>query len=311
MMSARGLQLRAARRTWIRWRRRKSGKLPKSKWQEWIFREAFLLRLVYSRLLIHLDLAENSNLSGNIPDEVYTLTRLKNLYLHNCDLTGTLSEGVADLELLEELFLGNNRLTGTIPSGLASPQRGTRPLRKLTARVSVVWSGTIFLTLAPFPPRTTGKIALHHNQIQGSIPENLNLPDLVYLDLSFNNFDSTIPSDLASDATSLRQLYLDHNNFTATIPESLSISGTSALVTLDLSSNMLTGGFPTSWADKDAISTTDTINVENNMLTENVDKEICDLSIFEQGQIVEFSADCDICRCRPLCDQCRERSSNR
>lgn len=60
--------------------------------------------------LVHLDLAENPDLNGSIPDEVYSLTRLKNLYLHNCALTGTLREAVANLELLEELFLGNNKV---------------------------------------------------------------------------------------------------------------------------------------------------------------------------------------------------------
>lgn len=41
-----------------------------------------------SSSLVHLDLAENPNLTGSIPVEVYKLTRLKNLYLHNNDMTG-------------------------------------------------------------------------------------------------------------------------------------------------------------------------------------------------------------------------------
>jgi hypothetical protein len=130
----------------------------------------------------------------------------------------------------------------------------------------------------------------------------LNLINATYIDLSFNNLSGSIPSDLGSQSISLRQLYLDHNNFTSTIPETLSITGTGALVSLYLNDNMLTGGLPTSWAeDKDATSTTDTVNVENNLLTENVDKEVCNLSIFDRGQMVELTADCEICGCRPLC----------
>jgi hypothetical protein len=82
----------------------------------------------------------------------------------------------------------------------------------------------------------------------------------------------------------------------------LSITGTGALVSLYLNDNMLTRGLPMLWAeDKDATSTTDTVNVENNLLTENMDKEICNLSIFDRGQMVELTADCEICGCCPLC----------
>ena len=70
------------------------------------------------------------------------------------------------------------------------------------------------------------------------------------------------------------------------------ITGTGALVSLYLNDNMLTGGLPTLWAeDKDATSTTDTVNVENNLLTENMDKEICNLSIFDRGQMVELGTE--------------------
>jgi hypothetical protein len=40
-----------------------------------------------SSSLVHLNLAEN-NLTGSIPMEVYLLTHLKNLSLHNNDMTG-------------------------------------------------------------------------------------------------------------------------------------------------------------------------------------------------------------------------------
>ena len=152
---------------------------------------------------------------------------------------------------------------------------------------------------------------MHHNKFEGPIPESLNLVDATYIDLSFNNLNGSIPADLGAQSTSLRQLYLDHNNFTSTIPETLSITGTNALALLCLNDNMLTGGLPTSWADKDAISTTNTVNLENNLLKENVDKEVCDLSIFDRGQLVELNADCEICGCRPLCANCWEKGGKR
>jgi hypothetical protein len=139
----------------------------------------------------------------------------------------------------------------------------------------------------------------------------LNLIDATNIDLSFNNLSGSIPSDLGSQSISIRQLHLslDRNNFTSTIPETLSITGAGALVSLYLSDNMLTRGLPTLWAeeDKDATSTTDTVNVENNLLTENMDKEVCNLSICDRGQMVELTADCEICGCCPLSANCWEK----
>jgi len=82
-----------------------------------------------SSSLVYLDLAENPYLYGNIPEQLYELTNLKYLYLHDSALTGTLSESVGNLQLLEDLYLGNNEFTGTIPYNLGSRQ-GIRPLRK-------------------------------------------------------------------------------------------------------------------------------------------------------------------------------------
>jgi len=72
---------------------------------------------------------------------------------------------------------------------------------------------------------------------------------------------------------------------------------------------MLTGGLPEDWVvddkDKDATSSIDTITVDNNLLSEGIEKEVCRLSIFDRGQLVELSADCDVCWCDwRLCDYC-------
>lgn len=83
-----------------------------------------------SSSLVKLDMAENPELHGSIPEELYTLVNLKYLYLHQNAMTGTLSESFAKMQLLEDIYLGNNEFTGTIPYSLGSRQ-GSRPLRKL------------------------------------------------------------------------------------------------------------------------------------------------------------------------------------
>jgi len=257
--------------------------------------------------IVHLDLAENQ-LAGSLPDELYMLTRLKNLYLHNNAFTGTISEGIANLQLLEDLYLGNNKLNGTIPVNLGSLTQGTRPLRKLTfvkhcfARREGDLTRSLVLHF-------TGKLILHHNELEGPIPENLNLPDAIYIDFSFNQLNGTLPQDLGEDSNSLRSLYLDHNNITGAIPESYTTTGLISLVSLYLNDNVLTGTLPATWVssnDKDASSPIDTINVENNLLTKGIEKDICELSVFNHGQLVELRADCDICWCDSLCEYCWE-----
>lgn len=84
--------------------------------------------------LVTLDMAENPSLTGSIPEELYALTNLKKLYLHENTMTGTISESIANLQKLEEVFLGSNAFTGTIPFNLGSRQ-GIRPLRKYMAHV--------------------------------------------------------------------------------------------------------------------------------------------------------------------------------
>lgn len=137
----------------------------------------------------------------------------------------------------------------------------------------------------------------------GSIPEGLNLWYAFYLDLSFNRFSGTLPSDIGVDFFSLRHLYLDHNQFEGTIPESYASAGRGGLVDLYLNDNQLTGGLPTSWDD----SPISTIKAQNNNLTITVDSEICKMSFNNRGSLVELGVDCEICRCKDLCDKCPRR----
>jgi hypothetical protein len=81
--------------------------------------------------LVKLDMAENPELHGSIPEELYNLVNLKYLYLHDNAMTGTLSESFGKTQILEDIYLGNNEFTGPIPDSLGSRQN-PRPLRKWT-----------------------------------------------------------------------------------------------------------------------------------------------------------------------------------
>jgi len=136
----------------------------------------------------------------------------------------------------------------------------------------------------------------------------MTLSNAVYVDLSFNNLNGTLPEEFGSKSSSLRQLYLDHNQFSGTIPESYSMAGNGSLLSLYLNDNMLIGGLPNSWVDSDELNATssiNTINVQHNNLTEAIDNILCELGISNGGgNLVELQGDCDICQCIELCSDC-------
>ena len=125
---------------------------------------------------------------------------------------------------------------------------------------------------------------------------------MFYFDLSFNKLTGTIPEDIGEDFVRLRQIYLNNNALAGPIPESLSTVGNGQLYSLHLNDNQLTGAVPSSWIQPNVFL--DTIRVQNNQLTETIDKNTCKLGVLDGGEMVELSADCEICSCDSLCDKC-------
>jgi hypothetical protein len=141
--------------------------------------------------LTHLDLGENS-LGGSLPESLYELVNLQYLYLHSNRLTGSISEDVSKLSQLINLYLGDNALIGRFPLGLGSSELGpfnVRPLRTYTLRV-------VSCVVCLFPISCecvfvchSGYLNLYNNQLTGSIPSDLNLRNLFYFDVGYNNME--------------------------------------------------------------------------------------------------------------------------
>lgn len=146
----------------------------------------------------------------------------------------------------------------------------------------------------------TGYLNLYSNQLTGTIPEGLRLRSLVFMDLGRNYLHGPLPSDLGETFVELRNLHLDHNSFFGSIPESYMSVGNGRLEELSLDHNQLTGFVPDSHTIWNKMIT---YNLHNNTF-EGIGKDTCKLSVFEGGEMVEFSADCDICDCWMLCDRC-------
>lgn len=45
------------------------------------------------------------------------------------------------------------------------------------------------------------------------------------------------------------------------------------------------------------------MDISNNSF-DKVDKKICKNVVFEEGELVEFRADCGLCECKELCHTC-------
>ncbi|KAG7348637.1 two component regulator [Nitzschia inconspicua] len=218
-----------------------------------------------------LDLAGNS-LQGTLPDGLYELTLLEKLFLYDNDLTGTLSSGIGNWNRLTTLHLSHNRISGPIPEELRS-RVDPRPLQYLN---------------------------LYNNQLTGTIPSSLRLRQLWYLDLGKNNLEGTLPADLGETFFSLIALHLDHNRFNGTVPESYMTVGNGRLESLYLDNNQLTGTVPDSFQLWNNIYS---YTLHNNSFS-SIGKNTCRLSVFDRGEMVEFTADCDVCSCSNFCTHC-------
>jgi len=154
------------------------------------------------------------------------------LYLDNNELTGTIPEWTGT-SMITQLQLNNNQLTGQIPASIFDlPQ------------ILVLDLSNNVLTGPPIFPNTSNtnitSIDYSGNQLTGAIPTLTYVESLSCLSLTFNNLSGVIPGL----PVSLQYLLLAGNNLYGNLPSSL--SNLTALVSLDVSYNSLSGQIPQS-----------------------------------------------------------------
>jgi Leucine-rich repeat (LRR) protein len=219
-----------------------------------------------------------NELTGGIPSELGLLQLLQFLDVHSCSLTGTLPTSMGSLPLLVELILHDNKLTGPLPTALGTLRSLNILLvqnNKFTGELSPlfdVWADGVNQSLAT--------IDVSNNKFSGSIPVGLfSLPTLVSVAAVSCCFEGELPDTLCS-SPSLEVLILDglsdgdgcthesafssyFSSMRGSIPQcvysmpslrTLSLTGNgfsgsfgalpsdSALVSLRISHNILTGG---------------------------------------------------------------------
>ena len=187
-----------------------------------------------------LDLGNNSDVWGYIPEDIGKLIHLSSLYLDNNDLYGSIPESIGNLTDLIDLQLYHNDLTGNIPESIGNLVN----LRELH-----IWD----------------------NDLTGDLPESFgNLVSLRYFRAGDNNLTGTL-SEIVQ-LTSLDYLNLQHNQFTGQIPTE--IGNLTNLTDLDLGSNQLTGEIPPEFGQLENLTQLD---LGSNQLSGEIPQEVCDL----------------------------------
>ncbi|MXX65530.1 MAG: hypothetical protein F4Z40_00595 [Chloroflexi bacterium] len=174
-------------------------------------------------------------LSGQIPDQIALLDRLRVLNLSGNRLTGSIPAALGEAHQLQTIRLDQNRLSGRIPPELGDLAR----LEYLDLSSNRI-SGSIPPQLAELARLQTLRIAA--NELSGPVPSQIGqLESLRILDLESNNLLGELP-DTLGQLPLLVELSLSGNALTGEIPPEL--GRLPHLGVLDLAWNQLTGRIP-------------------------------------------------------------------
>ncbi|XP_047943535.1 receptor-like protein 20 [Salvia hispanica] len=231
-----------------------------------------LSELTLSNNNLSVDTTNMSSSSHEFPPN------LNILHVSSCNLHDF--PNLRNLSYLADLDLSNNHLQGDIPSwiwgtemislnlslnlltDLQKPYHIPGSLQTLDLHSNLL--SCEFPLLRPDANESDYYFAnflfLANNSLAGVIPTSIcSISRLMVLDLSFNNFDGSIPPCLLGESYYLKVLNIRGNNISGVIPDA--IIGECALKTFDVSDNNLGGKIPKSLANCNELAV---MNVGNN-----------------------------------------------
>jgi len=207
----------------------------------------------------------NNRLSGTIPSDLFKLSSITGLFLSNNYFNETLPSAIASLSSIEALDLSQNDITGHLPTEL-----GLLTTLKVLNLSENLLSGAIVSELGKLSNLSTLSLALQ-NKLSGPLYPFHTNPSLTFLDLRHNSLAGSIPTD-----------------FLSAIDKSQAIS-------VDVSSNIITGTIPTSLNGFQFLD----IDLSGNKI-DGLPEELCDgdNSGWMGGKVGELDT-CDAILCRP------------
>ncbi|XP_019438628.1 PREDICTED: probable LRR receptor-like serine/threonine-protein kinase At1g74360 isoform X1 [Lupinus angustifolius] len=232
--------------------------------------------------------AEN-HLSGTIPSEAFPAgnCNLEDLDLSQNGFVGDAPKGVANCKSLTILNLSSNHFNGSIPveigyiSGLSALYLGNNSFSRDIPDTLLNLTNLVFLDLSRNrfgediqdifgKLKQVNFLLLHTNSYTGGLNSSgiLKLPNIVRLDLSFNNFSGPLPVEI-SQLSSLKYLMLSYNHFSGPIPHEF--GNMLRLQALDIGSNNLSGRIPPSLGNLTSLLW---LMLANNSLTGEIPPEL-------------------------------------
>lgn len=213
----------------------------------------------------------NSNgIQGSIPESICSLTELEFLTLSdNLGLTGTLPDCLGNLTKMESFSAYKTSIGGSLPESLCNWDSIV-----YFALFTSQFSGT--LPNCSFGADTLTYFLIYENSFSGTIPSSLCLNhQMVVLDMSFNDFQSSMPYCLGSNMTELSGFYVNDNMLTGTYNGAL-LCETKMFIFGISNNNHMTGTIPTCINNiKDTIGY---ILFYNNSFSGSLPETICELN---------------------------------
>ncbi|KAJ4980955.1 hypothetical protein NE237_031792 [Protea cynaroides] len=168
----------------------------------------------------------NNHLSGSIPFSLSTLPNLHTLDLSGNQLSGSIPPSLTQLPSLKVLILSSNRLSGNLPN-------------VPTQLLHLDLKDNCLLGWLPSLPLSLRYLSLSENEMYGPLNVLVPLSELVYIDLSMNQFSGSIPESLFRPT--LSSLLLQRNNLSGGVPTTGDSTSYGAGSIVDLSHNLLSG----------------------------------------------------------------------
>ncbi|MBA0603938.1 hypothetical protein Gorai_025080, partial [Gossypium raimondii] len=256
-----------------------------------------------------------NNLSGNIPESISNVSKLRNIALMANSFSGHIPNSLGNLTFLEELRLWKNNLTIETNSNgewsffasllnckylkvldlSVNPLKGVLPtsISNLSETLQVFSCGDC--RIEGTIPTEIGRLnnamilELTNNELIGSIPTTIGgLTNLQYLGLSGNKLKGSIPHDLCG-LKGLFELSLDDNELDGPLPPCL--GELTSMRKLHLSFNKLHSSIPFSlWSLKDILE----VDLSSNYFNGSLPLEIGKLSVLQHLNLSMNSLSNDI-----------------
>ncbi|KAI4356210.1 hypothetical protein L6164_000250 [Bauhinia variegata] len=148
--------------------------------------------------------------------------QLEVLHMPNCKLNapqGTLPSFLSYQHDLQYLDLSNNKLVGVFPNWLLVNNIN---LRSLILDYNMFTGPFELPTYVDQNPHPLYDLQISNNKMAGNLPKHIGyiLPNLIYLNVSGNGFDGSIPTSVGN-MSNLYAFDLSRNNFSGEVPDSL------------------------------------------------------------------------------------------